>query len=113
MDLMSMLKPATLEDKPKQENAKQGKPKKENKVKPDEDNKKENGTKYKFPFGMFFNHQEHDISHVFQDGEEYSTSEISKEMLRHGFYDFSGYASYDYIKDDNMLVVSFKKHAHG
>lgn len=114
---MSMLKPATLEDKPKPD-----KPKKEKKVKseskPEEtvevkENKKENGTKYKFPFGMFFNHQEHDISHVFRDGEEYSTTEISNEMLRHGFYDFSGYASYDYIKDDNMLVVSFKKHAHG
>lgn len=109
---MSMLKPATLEDKPKREKAKQDKPKKENNVKETVE-AKENGAKYKFPFGMFFNHQEHDISHVFQDGEEYSTSEISKEMLRHGFYDFSGYASYDYIKDDNMLVVSFKKHAHG
>ncbi len=96
MDLMSMLKPAEVE--------KQEKPKKEAKV-------KEN--KYKFPFGMFFNHSEQDVTHVFQDEKEYSTDEISKEMLRHGFYDFSGSVSYDYIQDDNMLVVSFQKHAKG
>ena len=93
---MSMLKPAEVE--------KQEKPKKEAKV-------KEN--KYKFPFGMFFNHSEQDVTHVFQDEKEYSTDEISKEMLRHGFYDFSGSVSYDYIQDDNMLVVSFQKHAKG
>ena len=91
-----MLKPAEVE--------KQEKPKKEAKV-------KEN--KYKFPFGMFFNHSEQDVTHVFQDEKEYSTDEISKEMLRHGFYDFSGSVSYDYIQDDNMLVVSFQKHAKG
>ena len=96
MDLMSMLKPAEVE--------KQEKPKKEAKV-------KEN--KYKFPFGLFFNHSEQDVTHVFQDEKEYSTDEISKEMLRHGFYDFSGSVSYDYIQDDNMLVVSFQKHAKG
>ena len=96
MDLMSMLKPAEVE--------KQEKPKKEAKV-------KEN--KYKFPFGMFFNHSEQDVTHVFQVEKEYSTDEISKEMLRHGFYDFSGSVSYDYIQDDNMLVVSFQKHAKG
>lgn len=96
MDLMSMLKPAEVE--------KQEKPKKEAKV-------KEN--KYKFPFGMFFNHSEQDVTHVFQDDKEYTADEISKEMLRHGFYDFSGSVSYDYIQDDNMLVVSFQKHAKG
>ena len=62
---------------------------------------------------MFFNHSEQDVTHVFQDEKEYSTDEISKEMLRHGFYDFSGSVSYDYIQDDNMLVVSFQKHAKG
>lgn len=91
-----MLKPAEVE--------KQEKPKKEAKV-------KEN--KYKFPFGMFFNHSEQDVTHVFQDDKEYTADEISKEMLRHGFYDFSGSVSYDYIQDDNMLVVSFQKHAKG
>ena len=108
MDLMSMLKPAEVE--------KQEKPKKEAKPKATKTDKKEakvKENKYKFPFGMFFNHKEHDVSHVFQDGKEYSTTEISKEMLRHGFYDFSGDATYDHIKDDNMFVVSFKKHAHG
>ena len=45
--------------------------------------------------------------------QEYTADEISKEMLRHGFYDFSGSVSYDYIQDDNMLVVSFQKHAKG
>lgn len=97
MDLMSMLKPADVEEK-------QEKPKKEAKVKE---------KKYKFPFGMFFNHSEQDVTHVFQDDKEYTADEISKEMLRHGFYDFSGSVSYDYIQDDNMLVVSFQKHAKG
>ena len=62
---------------------------------------------------MFFNHSEQDVTHVFQDDKEYTADEISKEMLRHGFYDFSGSVSYDYIQDDNMLVVSFQKHAKG
>lgn len=108
MDLMSMLKPAEVE--------KQEKPKKEAKPKAAKTDKKEakvKEKKYKFPFGMFFNHSEQDVTHVFQDDKEYTADEISKEMLRHGFYDFSGSVSYDYIQDDNMLVVSFQKHAKG
>lgn len=104
-----MLKPADVEEK-------QEKPKKEAKPKAAKTDKKEakvKEKKYKFPFGMFFNHSEQDVTHVFQDEKEYSTDEISKEMLRHGFYDFSGSVSYDYIQDDNMLVVSFQKHAKG
>ena len=109
MDLMSMLKPADVEEK-------QEKPKKEAKSKAAKTDKKEvkvKEKKYKFPFGMFFNHEEQDVTHVFQDEKEYTADEISKEMLRHGFYDFSGSVSYDYIQDDNMLVVSFQKHAKG
>ena len=109
MDLMSMLKPADVEEK-------QEKPKKEAKPKAAKTDKKEakvKEKKYKFPFGMFFNHSEQDVTHVFQDEKEYTADEISKEMLRHGFYDFSGSVSYDYIQDDNMLVVSFQKHAKG
>ena len=109
MDLMSMLKPADVEEK-------QEKPKKEAKPKAAKTAKKEakvKEKKYKFPFGMFFNHSEQDVTHVFQDDKEYTADEISKEMLRHGFYDFSGSVSYDYIQDDNMLVVSFQKHAKG
>lgn len=109
MDLMSMLKPADVEEK-------QEKPKKEAKpkaVKTDKKEAKVKEKKYKFPFGMFFNHSEQDVTHVFQDDKEYTADEISKEMLRHGFYDFSGSVSYDYIQDDNMLVVSFQKHAKG
>ena len=109
MDLMSMLKPADVEEK-------QEKPKKEAKTKAAKTDKKEakvKEKKYKFPFGMFFNHSEQDVTHVFQDDKEYTADEISKEMLRHGFYDFSGSVSYDYIQDDNMLVVSFQKHAKG
>ena len=109
MDLMSMLKPADVEEK-------QEKPKKEAKPKAAKTDKKEakvKEKKYKFPFGMFFNHSEQEVTHVFQDDKEYTADEISKEMLRHGFYDFSGSVSYDYIQDDNMLVVSFQKHAKG
>lgn len=109
MDLMSMLKPVDVEEK-------QEKPKKEAKPKAAKTDKKEakvKEKKYKFPFGMFFNHSEQDVTHVFQDDKEYTADEISKEMLRHGFYDFSGSVSYDYIQDDNMLVVSFQKHAKG
>ena len=109
MDLMSMLKPADVEEK-------QEKPKKEAKPKAAKTDKKEakvKEKKYKFPFGMFFNHSEQDVTHVFQDDKEYTADEISKEMLRHVFYDFSGSVSYDYIQDDNMLVVSFQKHAKG
>ena len=68
MDLMSMLKPADVEEK-------QEKPKKEAKPKAAKTDKKEakvKEKKYKFPFGMFFNHSEQDVTHVFQDDKEYS-----------------------------------------
>ena len=109
MDLMSMLKPADVEEK-------QEKPKKEAKPKAAKTDKKEakvKEKKYKFPFGMFFNHSEQDVTHVFQDDKEYTADEISKEMLRHGFYDFSGSVSYDYIQDACMLAVDLQKHAKG
>lgn len=72
-----------------------------------------NEKQYKYPFRMYFDHREIDITHVFEEDKTYSTSEISNLMLRHGFYDFSGNASYDYIEEDKMLVVSFQKHSKG
>lgn len=72
-----------------------------------------NEKQYKYPFRMYFDHHEIDITHVFEEDKTYSTSEISNLMLRHGFYDFSGNASYDFIEEDRMLVVSFQKHSKG
>lgn len=116
MDLMQMLKPASVEGpekkvKPKKEQKpKEPKQKKETK----QDTKQEaTGKKYKYPFEIYLAAEKRDVSHIFDDDTEYSADEITKAMLQHGFYEFSGNVTYDYMEKDNVLVPVFQQHKKG
>lgn len=75
--------------------------------------KEASGKKYTFPFILWMDRQQQDVSHIFEVGKEYSESEISNHMLEHGDYDFGGKVNYDYLPDKNVLAVSFQKHSKG
>lgn len=68
---------------------------------------------YLYPFVMHISAQNIDVSHIFEDGKEYSEKEITKMMLEHGFYNFSGNVTYDFIESDNVLVPIFQYHKKG
>lgn len=106
MDLMSMLTAKTVDEKPKKKDKKAEKTvvKKEEKPK---------GKKYKYPFEIYLAAKKRDVSHIFEDGAEYTTDEITKAMLQHGFYEFSGNVTYDYMEKDNVLVPVFQQHKKG
>lgn len=84
-------------------------------TKPKAKEKKENKEvkKYTYPFIMHIAARNIDISHVFEEGKEYSEDEITKAMLEHQFYDFAGSVSYDFIESDNVLIPIFKQHKKG
>lgn len=106
MDLMSMLTAKTVEEKPK---------KKEKKVGKTATKKEDNpvGKKYKYPFEIYLAAEKRDVSHIFEEGTEYTADEITKAMLQHGFYEFSGSVTYDYMEKDNVLVPVFQQHKKG
>lgn len=118
MNLADMLQAAEIEEKqPKQKE--QEKTKKETKVKKkatkteQKKSQKNDDKKYRYPFILWMDRKQADVSHIFEDGKEYSENEISNLMLEHGDYDFSGKVNYDYLKDKNVLAVSFQKHSKG
>lgn len=113
-DLFAGLKPKTIEkEEPKKE--KKAEVKKETKENKKTEEKKETKTdkKYKFPFGIYIDYQLTDISHVFEEGKEYTEAEITKMMLEHRFYSFAGKVTYDYVEADNVLVPTFQQHKKG
>lgn len=124
MSLMDMLKveePKTKEkkavkQKQKQEVAEKTQVPAEEKAeqsKAKETKKGASGKRYTFPFILWMDRQQQDVSHIFEVGKEYSESEISNLMLEHGDYDFGGKVNYDYLPDKNVLAVSFQKHSKG
>lgn len=82
-------------------------------LKAKETKKETAGKKYTFPFILWMDRQQQDVSHIFEVGKEYSENEISNLMLEHGDYDFGGKVNYDYLPDKNVLAVSFQKHSKG
>lgn len=104
-DLFSMV-PEEVKEEPKK---KTEKPKKaEPKPKTGKTDKK-----YKYPFIMHIAARNVDVSHVFNEGQEYTADEITKAMLEHQFYDFAGEVTYDYIEEDNVLLPIFRQHKKG
>ncbi|HAH93318.1 MAG TPA: hypothetical protein DCM01_05510 [Dielma fastidiosa] len=69
--------------------------------------------KYRYPFIMYYAAQNIDVSHIFEEGKEYTADEITSAMLAHQFYEFSGKVSYDLIEADNVLVPTFQQHKKG
>ncbi len=91
-------------------------PKKEEKPAGKKATKKKTDTavKHKYPFGVYSEGRLIEVSsYGFVDGQEYTEDEITKIMLQHRHYEFAGTMEYNYIEDDNVLVVTGKQHRKG
>lgn len=106
MNLFDMLEVEEPKEKAKKE--KKNTEKKVNNV-----TKSEKGKKFKYPFEIYLAAEKRDVSHIFKEGSEYSEAEITKTMLEHGFYEFSGNVTYDLMEKDNVLVPIFQQHKKG
>lgn len=76
--------------------------------------KKETKNKYMFPFGIFSEGKEIDVSNYgFVEQKEYTEDEICEIMLTHRHYEFSAeHKFFKYIKESNLVYYSgsdFKK----
>ena len=70
-------------------------------------------TKYRYPFTLHYAAQNLNVSHIFEEGHEYSEDEITKKMLEHQFYEFAGKVTYDFRENDNVLIPVFKQPKKG
>ena len=114
--MTNLLDSLGLKEPKKSESKKESKEKKESKKEPKKETKKEEkqeSAKYRYPFILHYAAQNLDVSHVFEDGHEYSAEEITKKMLEHQFYEFAGKVSYDFRADDNVLVPIFQQPKKG
>lgn len=69
---------------------------------------------YLYPFNIYSEGCLIDIDNYgFEEGKTYKESEITKIMLAHKHYEFSGTMEYSYIEDDNVVVVNGKQHKKG
>lgn len=69
---------------------------------------------FRYPFSLYTEGHTVDISNYgFEDGKDYTASEISKIMLDHRHYEFAGEMTYSMFKDDNMLVATAKQYKKG
>ena len=93
--------------KPEQKKAKE--PKKES----NNTEEKQETTKYHYPFILHYAGQNLAVSHIFEDDHEYSGDEITKLLLEHQFYEFSGKVTYDFREKDNVLIPIFKQPKKG
>ena len=99
----------TKKPEPKKEQKKTNEPKKE----PKKEEKTQEAAKYRYPFILHYAAQNLTVSNIFEDGPEYTADEITKKMLEHQFYDFSGKVSYDFRADDNVLIPIFQQPKKG
>ena len=91
------------EEKPKKEAKKEAK--KETKA-----SKASKDAKYKYPFQMYFGHQYRDVSHIFEEGKEYTTDEITKALVEHDYkeFRFANEIEWEYFEDENCLYPKLK-----
>lgn len=129
MNLSDLLtaKKAVSETKPKETNKE--KPKKEKAVKQAEtkpktetepktwkevnEERKEGKKSFTAPFRIYLAAQKMDVSHIFEDGQSYASADITKAMLQHGYYEFSGSVKYDFVESENILVPIFQQPKKG
>lgn len=69
--------------------------------------------KYKYPFTLHLAGRNMETDHIFEEGKEYSESEIVSKMREHQYYDFAGKVTFEYLKDDNVLLPIFQQHKKG
>lgn len=75
---------------------------------------KDNKTCFLYPFSIYTEGRLIDIDNYgFEDGKTYKEAEITKIMLAHKHYEFSGTMEYSYIEDDNVIVANAKQHKKG
>ena len=113
MDLLDMVQPVKAEKKEKKEKEKPAKKESKGNTVKKEVKKTSDEEEYKFPFVIYLAAEKKDVSHIFEEGEIYSGEEITKAMLEHGYYEFAGQVTYDYMEDDNVLVPTFQQHKKG
>lgn len=91
------------EEKPKKEAKKEAK--KETKA-----SKASKDAKYKYPFQMYFGHQYRDMTHIFEEGKEYTTDEIKKALVEHDYkeFRFANEIEWEYFEDENCLYPKLK-----
>lgn len=75
--------------------------------------KEDTSIKYQYPFRIYLAAQYLDIDRIFEEEKEYSEKEITDAMLNHGFYEFAGNVTYDFRKNDNVLIPIFQQHKKG
>ena len=135
MGLFDLLKEETKVEEPQKEEIKEAEvveneaavnePEKEVKEEPKKEVKKKTkisktkATKnekagYLYPFNIYSEGCLIDIDNYgFEEGKTYKESEITKIMLAHKHYEFSGTMEYSYIEDDNVVVANAKQHKKG
>lgn len=131
MSLADLLTAKTVEEtKPKKDTTKKEKPVKQAETKPKSESEpktetepktwkevneeRKNGAKsFTAPFRIYLAAQKMDVSHIFEDGQTYSDTEITKAMLQHGYYEFSGSVKYDFVESENILVPIFQQPKKG
>lgn len=122
MSLADLLNAKSVEEKKvTKESPKKAKPVKQAETKPKSESEPKTETEPKVkgkksftaPFRIYLVAQKMDVSHVFEDGQTYTDTEITKAMLQHGYYEFSGSVKYDFIESENILVPIFQQPKKG
>lgn len=131
MNLSDLLTATTVEEKKsKKDTVKKEKPVKQAETKPKSESKpktesetktwkevneerKEGAKSFTAPFRIYLAAQKMDVSHIFEEGQTYTESQITKAMLQHGYYEFSGSVKYDFIESENILVPIFQQPKKG
>lgn len=75
--------------------------------------RKEGKKSFTAPFRIYLAAQKMDVSHIFEEGQTYTESQITKAMLQHGYYEFSGSVKYDFVESENILVPIFQQPKKG
>lgn len=89
------------------------KPKSESEPKTETEPKTKGAKSFTAPFRIYLAAQKMDVSHIFEDGQTYTESQITKAMLQHGYYEFSGSVKYDFVESENILVPIFQQPKKG
>lgn len=93
----------------KQKKEKKATKKTEKIVKP----KEEKTDAWTYPFSIHYAGHMLDVTEMFEDGQSYSSQQITEILLAHRYYEFSGDVEFVYIEADNVLVPSFRQHKKG
>ena len=78
-----------------------------------EDKKAAPPKKFKYPFQLYMGSHLKDVTGFFEDDKEYSGEEITKVMIGHDEYFFTGKIEYDYIPETNTVVAMSIQHKKG